>query len=139
MTAERGAKQGKGNPEQADRVVGESDRRALAAQAAGEFKDEISPFALDDHYPDLAPRQIITDSRSISADEGPRAGTTLAVLAKHKPLFRNGQFGRTAPAGNPSQQSDGAGAVLPPSEKAHKQPHLHPPARLTGPPHDETR
>jgi len=132
ITAENVAKQWKVSREQQDAFAVESHRRALAAQAAGEFNDEISPFALDDHHPNLATRQIITDSRSISADEGPRAGTTLEVLAKLKTVFRNGQFGGTVTAGNSSQMSDGAGAVLLASEKAIKEYNLKPLARFVG-------
>ena len=103
-----------------------------AAIAAGEFKDEITPFKLDDHYPDLTSRSIKTDSRSIDIDEGPRAGTTLEVLAKLKTVFRNGQFGGTVTAGNSSQTSDGAGAVLLASEQAIKDYNLTPLARFVG-------
>src|SRR6185312_13814365 len=77
-------------------------------------------------------RQIITDSRNISADEGPRAGTTMEVLSKLKTVFRNGQFGGTVTAGNSSQMSDGAGAVLLASEKAIKEYNLQPQARFVG-------
>jgi acetyl-CoA acyltransferase len=132
ITAENVAKKWKVSREQQDALSVESHRRALAAQAAGEFDDEISPFALDDHYPDLATREIVTDSRRISADEGPRAGTTLEVLAKLKTVFRNGQFGGTVTAGNSSQMSDGAGAVLLASEKAIKEYNLQPLARFVG-------
>jgi len=94
--------------------------------------NQISPFALDDHYPNLATRGIITDSRSIGTDEGPRAGTTLEVLSKLKTVFRNGQFGGSVTAGNSSQMSDGAGAVLLASEKAIKEYNLQPLARFVG-------
>jgi acetyl-CoA acyltransferase len=132
ITAENVAKQWKISREQQDAFSVESHRRALAAQAAGEFDDEISPFALDDHYPDLATRKIVTDSRRITADEGPRAGTTMEVLAKLKTVFRNGQFGGTVTAGNSSQMSDGAGAILLASEKAIKEYNLQPLARFVG-------
>ena len=132
ITAENVAKQWKVSREQQDAFSVESHRRALAAIAAGEFKDEISPFALDDHYPNLANRSIITDSRHIDTDEGPRAGTTLEVLSKLKTVFRNGQFGGTVTAGNSSQMSDGAGAVLLASEQAIKDYGLTPLARFVG-------
>ncbi|HEX5306830.1 MAG TPA: acetyl-CoA C-acyltransferase [Dyella sp.] len=132
ITAENVAKQWKVSREQQDAFAVESHRRALAAQAAGEFNDEISPFALDDHYPNLATRGIVTDSRNITADEGPRPGTTLEVLAKLKTVFRNQQFGGSVTAGNSSQMSDGAGAVLLASEKAIKEYNLTPLARFVG-------
>ncbi|MDE2277979.1 MAG: acetyl-CoA C-acyltransferase [Xanthomonadaceae bacterium] len=132
ITAENVAKQWKVSREAQDAFAVESHRRALAAQAAGEFNDEISPFQLDDRYPDLATRGIVTDSRLIRADEGPRAGTTAEVLGKLKTVFRNGQFGGTVTAGNSSQMSDGAGAVLLASEKAIKEYNLQPLARFVG-------
>ncbi len=120
ITAENVAKQWKISREQQDAFAVESHRRALAAQAAGEFKDEITPFQLDDHYPDLASRDIKTDNRVIDQDEGPRAGTTPEVLAKLRTVFRNGQFGGTVTAGNSSQMSDGAGAVHAGQRKGHQ-------------------
>jgi len=132
ITAENVAKQWKVSREAQDAFSVESHRRALAAQAAGEFKDEITPFQLDDRYPDLASRGIKADSRIIAADEGPRAGTTAEVLGKLKTVFRNGQFGGSVTAGNSSQMSDGAGAVLLASEKAIKDYNLQPLARFVG-------
>ncbi|MEI7037452.1 acetyl-CoA C-acyltransferase [Fulvimonas yonginensis] len=132
ITAENVAKQWKVSREEQDAFAARSHERALAAQAAGEFKDEITPFQLDDHYPDLANDTIVTDSRVISQDEGPRPGSTPEVLAKLKPVFRNGQFGGTVTAGNSSQMSDGAGAVLLASEKAVKDYNLQPLARFVG-------
>jgi acetyl-CoA acyltransferase len=132
ITAENVAKQWKVSREEQDAFAARSHERALAAQAAGEFKDEITPFQLDDHYPDLATGGITTDSRLISQDEGPRPGSTPEVLGKLKPVFRNGQFGGTVTAGNSSQMSDGAGAVLIASEKAIKEYNLQPLARFVG-------
>ena len=132
ITAENVAKKWKVSREQQDAFSVESHRRALAAQTAGEFKDEITPFQLDDHYPDLAARNIRTDSRTIDMDEGPRPGTTPEVLAKLKTVFRNGQFGGTVTAGNSSQMSDGAGAVLLASEQALKDYNLTPLGRFVG-------
>jgi acetyl-CoA acyltransferase len=132
ITAENVAKQWKISREEQDAFAARSHERALAAQAAGEFKDEITPFQLDDHYPNLATGNITTDSRLISQDEGPRPGSTPEVLGKLKPVFRNGQFGGSVTAGNSSQMSDGAGAVLIASEKAIKQYNLQPLARFVG-------
>ncbi|MEO9078625.1 MAG: acetyl-CoA C-acyltransferase [Rhodanobacter sp.] len=132
ITAENVAKRWKISREQQDAFSVESHRRALAAQAAGEFDDEIRPFKLDDHYPDLATRGIKTDGRVIDKDEGPRPGTTLEVLAKLRTVFRNGQLGGTVTAGNSSQMSDGAGALLLASEQALKDFSLTPLARFVG-------
>ena len=132
ITAENVAKRWKISREAQDAFSVESHRRALAAQAAGKFDDEIAPFKLDDHYPDLATREIHTDSRVIDKDEGPRPGTTPEVLAKLRTVFRNGQFGGTVTAGNSSQMSDGAGALLVASERALKDYNLTPLARFVG-------
>ncbi len=132
ITAENVAKQWKVTREEQDAFSAQSHERALAAIKAGEFKDEITPFQLDDHYPDLATRGIKTDSRLIDTDEGPRPGSTVEVLGKLKPVFRNGQFGGSVTAGNSSQTSDGAGALLLASEKAIKQYNLQPLARFVG-------
>jgi acetyl-CoA acyltransferase len=132
ITAENVAKQWKVSREAQDAFAAQSHERALAAIKAGEFKDEITPFKLDDHYPDLASRSIKTDSRVIDTDEGPRAGSTPDVLGKLKTVFRNGQFGGTVTAGNSSQTSDGAGAVLLASEQAIKDYGLTPLARFVG-------
>ena len=132
ITAEKVAEKWKVTREQQDAFGVESHRRALAAQAAGEFKDEITPFQLDDHYPDLSTRGITTDSRLIDADEGPRAGTTMEVLGKLRTVFRNAQYGGTVTAGTSSQMSDGAGAVMLASEQAVKDYNLKPLARFVG-------
>ncbi|TBR39316.1 MULTISPECIES: acetyl-CoA C-acyltransferase [Dyella] len=132
ITAENVAKQWKISREEQDAFSAQSHERALAAIKNGEFKDEITPFQLDDHYPDLATRGIKTDSRLIDTDEGPRAGSTVEVLGKLKPVFRNGQFGGSVTAGNSSQMSDGAGALLLASEKAIKEYNLQPLARFVG-------
>jgi acetyl-CoA acyltransferase len=132
ITAENVATRWKITREQQDAFSAQSHDRAFAAIAAGEFKDEITPFQLDDHYPDLKKHSIVTDSRTVDTDEGPRKGTTVEVLGKLKPVFRNGQFGGSVTAGNSSQMSDGAGALLLASEKAIKDHNLQPLARFVG-------
>jgi acetyl-CoA acyltransferase len=132
ITAENVAKQWKISREEQDTFASTSHERALAAIKNGEFKDEITPFKLDDHYPDLATHSIKTDSRVIDTDEGPRPGSTVEVLGKLKPVFRNGQFGGSVTAGNSSQTSDGAGALLLASEAAIKEYGLTPLARFVG-------
>jgi len=129
ITAEKVAERWKITREQQDAFALQSHQRALAAIAAGEFKDEIAPFALDDHYPDLGKRSIATDARDIDTDEGPRKDTSAEVLAKLKPVFR---MGGSVTAGNSSQMSDGAGAVLLASEQAMKDYGLKPLARFVG-------
>ena len=130
ITAEKVAEQWKIDRQAQDAFALESHRRALAAAAAGEFRDEISPYEVVSHVPDLAGGDIATRSRTVDADEGPRADTSAEGLAKLRPVFRNAQFGGTVTAGNSSQMSDGAGAVLLASEAAIKQYGLTPLARF---------
>jgi acetyl-CoA acyltransferase len=132
ITAEKVAERWKVSREDQDAFALQSHQRALAAIQGGEFKDEITPFQLDDRYPDLANRTVKEDRRIISIDEGPRADTSLEVLGKLRPVFRNGQFGGSVTAGNSSQMSDGAGALLLASEKAIKDYGLTPLARFVG-------
>jgi acetyl-CoA acyltransferase len=127
ITAEKVAEQWKISREDQDAFAAASHAKALAAIAAGEFADEILPVTLDDHYPDLARRTIVTDGRTISVDEGPRPGTSVETLAKLRPVFRNGG---SVTAGNASQMSDGAGALLLASERALKRYGLTPLARF---------
>jgi len=129
ITAEKVAEQWKVSRDAQDAFALRSHQRALAAIAAGEFKDEIAPFLLDDHYPDLAGRGIKNDQRLIDTDEGPRADTSIEGLGKLRTVFR---AGGSVTAGNSSQMSDGAGAVLLASAQAIKDYGLTPLARFVG-------
>ena len=127
ITAEKVAQQWKVSREDQDAFALASHQKALAAIAAGEFADEILPFTLGDRYPDLAARAIRDDQRVVSVDEGPRADSSLDGLAKLKPVFR---LGGSVTAGNSSQMSDGAAALLVASEHAVKSYGLTPLARF---------
>jgi acetyl-CoA acyltransferase len=129
ITAEKVAEQWKVTREEQDAFSVASHAKALAGIAAGEFADEIAPYTLADRYPNLGNHCIVEDTRTIKIDEGPRAGTTIDVLAKLKTVFR---AGGTVTAGNSSQMSDGAGAVLLASEQAIKDYGLKPLARFVG-------
>jgi acetyl-CoA acyltransferase len=129
ITAEKVAEQWKVTREEQDAFAVASHAKALAGIANGEFADEIAPYTLADRYPDLNKRGIVDDTRIVKVDEGPRAGTTLDALAKLKTVFR---AGGSVTAGNSSQMSDGAGAVLLASEKAIKDYGLTPLARFVG-------
>ncbi|XP_031278288.1 3-ketoacyl-CoA thiolase 2, peroxisomal-like [Pistacia vera] len=83
----------------------ESHRRAAAATASGKFKDEIIPV----HTKIVDPKTGKEKPVTISVDDGIRPNTSMADLAKLKPAFK--KDGATT-AGNASQVSDGAGAVL---------------------------
>jgi len=127
ITAEKVAEEWKVSREDQDAFAAESHRRALAAIAAGEFKDEISPYAVRARVPVLAGSTVKVIEKAVDTDEGPRADTSVEGLAKLKPVFR---MGGSVTAGNSSQMSDGAGAVLLASEKAIKQYGLTPLARF---------
>ena len=130
ITAEKVAEQWKVSREDQDAFALASHQKAMAAIAAGEFAEEISPYEIDSHSPDLASNTILLRKRVVDTDEGPRADSSIEGLAKLKPVFRNGQFGGTVTAGNSSQMSDGAAAVLVASEQAIKDYDLKPIARL---------
>lgn len=129
ITAEKVAEQWKVSREDQDAFAYQSHQKAMAAIAAGHFAAEIAPYQLDNHFPDLNSREIVTDSRTLDTDEGPRADTTEAVLNKLRTVFRSDG---SVTAGNSSQMSDGAGAVLLASEKAVKEMGLTPLARWVG-------
>ncbi|MBS0458080.1 MAG: acetyl-CoA C-acyltransferase [Proteobacteria bacterium] len=132
ITAEKVAEEWKVSRAAQDAFALASHHKALAAIAAGEFRDEITPFEVVSHLPDLAGNAVRVRKALIDTDEGPRADTSAEGLAKLKPVFRNGAFGGTVTAGNSSQMSDGAGAVLLASESAIKQYGLTPLARFVG-------
>ena len=127
LTAEKVAQQWKVSREAQDGFALESHRRALAAQQAGEFTDEITPIEVTDRSPDLASGGPLAKSRIVSLDEGARPDTTLEGLAKLRTVFA---ARGSVTAGNSSQTSDGAGALILASEKACKQYDLKPLARF---------
>ena len=129
ITAENVAAEWQVSREDQDQFAYASHQKAIAAIEAGHFKAEILPFQLDDHYPDLATRGRKDDTRTVATDEGPRKDTTAEALGKLRPVFKQGG---SVTAGNSSQMSDGAGAVLLASERAIKEFGLTPLARWVG-------
>jgi len=127
MTAEKVAQQWKVSREDQDAFALESHRRALAAQAAGEFTDEICPVEIVEKLPNLASGQVETRTRTLSLDEGPRADTSIEGLARLRPAFA---AKGSVTAGNSSQTSDGAGALIVVSERMLRQFDLTPLARF---------
>jgi acetyl-CoA acyltransferase len=130
ITAEKVAEEWKVTREEQDAFALASHRKALAAQAAGEFVQEITPYEVVSHQPDLAGNTVRLKKLLVEQDEGPRADTSAEGLAKLRTVFRNGQFGGTVTAGNSSQMSDGAAGVLLASEQAIKDYGLTPLARF---------
>ncbi|MCV2421847.1 acetyl-CoA C-acyltransferase [Paucibacter sp. DJ2R-2] len=127
LTAEKVAQQWKISREDQDAFAAESHRRALAAIDAGHFAAEMTPFELIERLPNLADGSIIERRRSVSIDEGPRKDTSIEGLARLKPVFA---ARGSVTAGNSSQTSDGAGALIVASEAAVKRFGLTPLARF---------
>jgi len=127
ITAEKVAEEWNISREDQDAFAVASHRKALAAQAAGEFTAEISPYQVISRQPVVGSNTVKLRELLVSQDEGPRADTSLEGLAKLRPVFRNGG---SVTAGTSSQMSDGAGAVLLASEKAIKEYGLTPLARF---------
>ncbi len=127
LTAEKVAQQWKVSREAQDQFAYESHMKALRAQQAGQFTAEITPVEVTDRSANLETGEVIATSRTVSLDEGARPDTTLEGLAKLKtPFAARG----SVTAGNSSQTSDGAGALILASEKAVKQFGLKPLARF---------
>jgi len=126
LTAERLAKHYGITRQEADQFALRSHQKALAAQAAGKFQQEIVPVSVTFTTPDAKSklRKTISDFR---VDEGPRADTSLEALAKLKPAFH---ASGTVTAGNSSQTSDGAAAAVVMSEERAQALGLEPLARF---------
>ena len=127
LTAEKVAAQWKVTRERQDAFALASHQKALAAVAAGEFTAEMTPVDVVERFPDLASGQPGMKTRTVSNDEGPRADTSLEGLGKLKPVFA---AKGSVTAGNSSQTSDGAGALILASEHAVKTFGLTPLARF---------
>ena len=129
ITAEKVAAQWKVSREEQDSFAAESHRRALRAMDAGEFRDEVTPFVIAEKRPDLERREVEVKTREVAKDEGPRRDTSPEGLARLKPAFA---AKGSVTAGNSSQMSDGAGAVVLMSEAAMKRYAVSPLARFMG-------
>jgi acetyl-CoA acetyltransferase family protein len=104
--------------EDADAFAVRSHHNAIAATAAGRFKDEIVPVTVPGRK---------GDTTVVDSDEGPREGTTPEVLAKLRPVVRSGGI---VTAGNSSSLNDGASAVIVASERALREYGLTARARI---------
>ncbi len=127
LTAEKVAARWKVTREAQDAFALESHTRAMRAQAAGDFADETTPIDVIERFPDLAAGEPATRTRNVALDEGPRPDTSLEGLAKLRPVFA---AKGSVTAGNSSQTSDGAGALILASEKAVREHGLTPLARF---------
>ncbi len=129
LTAEKVAERWKVSREAQDAFALQSHQRAIAAINNGEFNTEITPYLIAEHLPDMISREVKTKTREVKQDEGSRADTSLEALGKLKTVFA--QKGSVT-AGNSSQMSDGAGAVLLCSEAALKRYNLTPIGKFLG-------
>jgi acetyl-CoA acyltransferase len=127
LTAEKVATQWKVTREMQDQFALESHQKAIAGQQAGEFDNETTAVEIVERAPNLITGEVELKKRSVNRDEGARAESTLAALAKLKPVFA---AKGSVTAGNSSQTSDGAGALILVSEKILKQFNLTPLARF---------
>ncbi|NMM37202.1 MAG: acetyl-CoA C-acyltransferase [Glaciimonas sp.] len=127
LTAEKVAQQWKISREAQDQFSVDSHRKAIAAQQAGYFNDEMTSVDIIERLPNLATGQIDIKTRTVSQDEGARPESTLESLGRLKPVFA---AKGTVTAANSSQMSDGAGALILVSEKILKQFNLTPLARF---------
>ena len=126
LTAEKVAQQWQISREDQDAFAVESNRRAVAAIAAGAFRDEITPYLVSSYKPGEGGAVRVAE-RLCDTDEGPRADASPATLGKLKPVFA---ARGSVTAGNSSQMSDGAAAVLLMSEAAVKRYGVTPIARF---------
>ena len=127
LTAERVAERWKVSREAQDEFALTSHQRALAGIAAGHFSAETTPIEVFERLPELDTGGVSLRRRTVSVDEGPRPDTSLEGLAKLRPVFA---AKGSVTAGNSSQTSDGAGALILASESAIARFGLKPLARF---------
>ena len=127
LTAEKVAQQWKVSRAAQDEFALESHQRAMKAIASGEFKDEITPVTVTERSVNLKTAEVTQTQRTVDIDEGPRPDTSLEGLAKLRTVFA---ARCSVTAGNSSQTSDGAGALILASEAAVKRFGLTPLARF---------
>jgi acetyl-CoA acyltransferase len=125
LTAENVAREFSVSRQEQDEFSARSHNRALAAIAEGKFKEEIVPLEVEQVTVEGSTR--LEKKTVFDIDEGPRSGSTPEVLSKLKPAFRPDG---TVTAGNASQMSDGAAAVVLMSREKAEQLGLKPLARF---------
>src|SRR5207253_4655401 len=118
LVAENHARESSISREEQDAFSFRSHQRALAAIDAGRFTDEIIP---------VTARLVGVPDGAFSVDEGPRRDTSIAALAKLRPAFH---AAGTVTAGNSSQTSDGASAVVITSADRARERRLTPMGRF---------
>ena len=129
LTAEKVAEQWNISRQEQDEFSLKSHQKAINAIDKGLFKEEISPFEAIYRTPNLETREVSKVTKILEIDEGPRKDTNLESLAKLRSVF---SVKGTVTAGNSSQTSDGAAAILVVSEDILKRYNLVPIARYVG-------
>jgi acetyl-CoA acyltransferase len=129
LVAENHARQSRISRDEQDAFALRSHQRALAAIDAGKFADEITPLMFRVSVQTNGPGSRELREVSFSRDEGPRKDTSAEALRNLRPAFHTSG---TVTAGNSSQTSDGAAAVLVTSVERAKERNLHPLARFVG-------
>ncbi len=127
LTAERVARHYNVSREEQDDFALASHRKAVTAQKDGRFDEELVPVNVTTAVPGVNPGKPIVKERAFAADEGPRADTSVEALAKLKPVFH---AHGTVTAGNSSQTSDGAAAVVLMESTRARELGIQPLARL---------
>lgn len=129
LTGEKVAERWKVSREDQDAFALASHQKACAAIAAGHFRAETTPYEVVTHLPDGASGAVRVARRLVEADEGPRPDSSLEALARLKPVFSTRG---SVTAGNSSQMSDGAAAVILVSDRILREFNLSPLARFAG-------
>jgi len=129
LTAEKVVQKYNISREAQDEFAFDSHQKAILANSNGSFVNEISPITTIENGYSIDSKEYTTNSNIVSQDEGPREDTSLEVLAKLRTVFA--QDGSVT-AGNSSQMSDAAAAVLVASEEAVEKYNLTPKAEFIG-------
>ncbi|WP_119342835.1 acetyl-CoA C-acyltransferase [Facilibium subflavum] len=129
ITAENVAKDWNISRQAQDEFSLRSHQKAIMAIENGYFNDEILPIDVHHRKPDHTNDAIVDHKKTIKMDEGARKDTSMEALSKLKPAFAKGG---TVTAGNSSQVSDGAGAVILVSESYLKANNLTPLGKFLG-------
>lgn len=115
--------------EDQDAFAVRSHQKAIAAQAAGRFEDEIVPVTVTETRYDPETRTAVARTFEHTVDEGPRSDTSADALAKLRPAFK---VGGSVTAGNASQMNDGAAATVIASKRVAEDLGVDPLARVVG-------
>jgi acetyl-CoA acyltransferase len=129
ITAENVAAKYNVSREEQDAFAVQSHQRAAAAVAAGRFDDELVPVTVTETRYDAETRQAVERTFEHTADEGPRADTTVEALGRLKPVFK---VGGTVTAGNASQMNDGAAASVIMTKRMMEELGVTPMGRMLG-------